>query len=83
MLLASLSDSPFWDLCLLDEAGSRWEGAGCFVFALIVPECHGFGPLPLDTHHLLETVLNYSNLDLSKIGTLKWRLEKRRLDFFL
>lgn len=52
------------------------------MFALIGPECHGFGPLLLDTHHLLEIVLNYSNLDLSKIGTLKWRLEKRRLDFF-
>lgn len=56
--------------------------AGCFVFALIGPACHGFGPLLLVTHRLLEMILKYSNLDLSKIGTLKWRLEKRRLDFF-
>lgn len=62
--------------CLLDEALQWWEGAGCFVFALIGPQCHGFGPLFFDTHHLLEMVLNYSNLNLSKIGTLKWRLRR-------
>lgn len=46
------------------------------------PRMPWFWPLLLDTPHLLEMVLNYSNLDLSKIATLKWRLEKRRLDFF-
>lgn len=65
----------------MDQAVQPVRDAGRFLFALIGPECHGFGPLLPDTHHLLEMVLNYSNLDLSKIGTLKWRLEKRRLDF--
>lgn len=54
---------------------------GCFLFVLIGPECRAVGPLLLDAHRLLDVVLNYSDLDLSKIGTLKWRLGKRRLGF--
>lgn len=60
----------------------RWADARCLSFVFRGPECHGFGCLLPDTHHLLEMALNYSNLDLSKIGTLTWRLEERRLDFF-
>lgn len=58
----------------------RWGGWQVFAVSINWPESHDFGPLLSDTHHLLEMALNYSTLDLSKIGTLKWRSEKRRLD---
>lgn len=76
-----LSSSCFWGPLLLGGAVQEVRSVGCFLFVLIGPECHAVGPLLLDAHHLLDVVLNYSDLDLSKIGTLKWRLEKRRLDF--
>lgn len=57
------------------------EGCGELSVGVNWPRVPWFWPLLLDTHHLLEMVLNYSNLDLSKIATLKWRLQKRRLDF--
>lgn len=63
--------------------GGRAEEEGCWCsgFALTGAEGRGLGPLPLTPHRLPEVVLNYSHLDLSKMGTLKGRLEKRRLDF--
>lgn len=76
-----LTEWPLWDPCLLGEAMQEVRGAGT-LFSFTGSEGRGFGPLLPHAHHLLEMVLDYSNLDLSKIGTLKWRLEERRLDFF-
>lgn len=58
------------------------RGAGRLSCALSGPECRGFGRVLPGTHHLLETALNYSELDLSKRGALTWRWEKRRVDVF-
>lgn len=64
------------------QGGVAGEGHRELSVCVNWPRMPWLWPLLLDTHHLLEMALNYSNLDLSKIATLKWRLEKRRLDFF-
>lgn len=74
--------SPLGPGCESGSAVGEGHRAHCVLCALNGPQCHAFGPLLSDPQHLLEMVLNHSSLDLSKIGTLKWRLEKRRLDFF-
>lgn len=72
--------SPLGPAC---ESGSAvGEGHRAHSVCSNWPRMPCFGPLAPDPQHLLEMVLNHSSLDLSKTGTLKWRLEKRRLDFF-